>query len=168
VRHISEFDDIFLPVGQMLQIDRVAEVTPERIVCETDLENNWVFPLHFPGSPIFPGSLLIEGAGQAIAIWAWENGLRGNPRLVRVEAEFRSPVQPGDHVLRYVGTIKKRRNLCVGTVDVMVNGRQVAHVKGSLMVSTCATELASPSFAAETLSGEPNAPSTGSSAAARS
>ena len=136
MRHISEYPDIFLPVGQMLQIDRVREVSGDRIVCETDLEANWVFPLHFPGDPIFPGSLLIEGAGQAIAIWAWENELRGDPRLVRVEAEFRCPVVPGDRVLTYVGTIKRRRNLCVGVVSVLCGDRQVAQVKGSLVVTT--------------------------------
>ena len=138
MRHISEFEDIFLPAGQMLQIDRVREVLGPRIVCEADLERHWVFPLHFPDGPIFPGSLLIEGAGQAIAIWAWENELRGDPRLVRVEAEFRSPVVPEDRLLTYVGTIKRRCNVCVGTVDVLTNGRVVAHVKGSLMVTAAA------------------------------
>ena len=136
MRHISEYAGIFLPVGQMLQIDRVREVTGDRIVCEMDLEGNWVFPLHFPSDPIFPGSLIIEGAGQAIAIWAWENELRGEPRLVRVEAEFRFPVVPGDGVLSYIGTIKRKRNLCVGVVSVMCGDRKVAQVKGSLVVTT--------------------------------
>ncbi len=135
MRHISEYDGIFLPVGPMLQIDRVREVSGERIVCEADLERNWVFPLHFPGDPIFPGSLIIEGAGQAIAIWAWENALRGDPRLVRVAATFRSPVIPADRVLTYVGTIRRRGNVCVGAVDVVANGRSVAQVKGSLVVA---------------------------------
>jgi 3-hydroxymyristoyl/3-hydroxydecanoyl-(acyl carrier protein) dehydratase len=135
MRHISEYANIFLPVGQMLQIDRVCEIKGDRVVCETDLEHSWVFPLHFPGDPIFPGSLLIEGAGQAIAIWAWENELRGDPRLVRVEAEFRSPVLPEDGVLTYIGTIKRRRNICVGFVSVLCGGRQVAQVKGSLVVT---------------------------------
>jgi len=136
VRHISEYADIFLPVGQMLQIDRVLEVTGDRVVCEADLAQNWVFPLHFPGDPIFPGSLIIEGAGQAIAIWAWENDLRGDPRLVRVEAEFRCPVVPGDGLLTYVGTIRRKRNLCVGTVSVLCGGKQVAQVKVSLVVTS--------------------------------
>jgi 3-hydroxymyristoyl/3-hydroxydecanoyl-(acyl carrier protein) dehydratase len=136
MRHISEYADIFLPIGQMLQIDRVREVTGDRVVCEMDLERSWVFPLHFPGDPIFPGSLIIEGAGQAIAIWAWENELRGDPRLVRVEAEFRRPVVPKDGVLTYVGTIKRKRNVCVGVVSVMCGERQVAQVKGSLVVTS--------------------------------
>jgi 3-hydroxymyristoyl/3-hydroxydecanoyl-(acyl carrier protein) dehydratase len=134
MRQISEYQGIFLPVGQMLQIDRVREVRGERIVCETDLSENWVFPLHFPGDPIFPGSLLIEGAGQAIAIWAWENDLRGDPRLVRVEAKFRSPVVPGDRVLTYIGTIKRKCNVCIGLVRVHSAGSEVAQIKGWLVV----------------------------------
>jgi 3-hydroxymyristoyl/3-hydroxydecanoyl-(acyl carrier protein) dehydratase len=134
MRQISEYEGIFLPVGQMLQIDRVREVCDERIVCETDLAENWVFPLHFPGDPIFPGSLLIEGAGQAIAIWAWENDLRGDPRLVRVEAEFRSPVVPGDRVLTYIATVKRKCNVCIGLVRVLSAGCEVAQIKGWLVV----------------------------------
>jgi 3-hydroxyacyl-[acyl-carrier-protein] dehydratase len=139
LRDIREYAGIFLPTGVMLQVDRVVEVSGERIVCEADLSNNWVFPLHFPGSPIFPGSLLIEGAGQTIAIWAWENDLRGDPRLVRVQAEFRCPVIPEHGVITYAGTVRRKRNLCVGRVDVLVDGRVAAHVEGSLIVTAPAS-----------------------------
>jgi 3-hydroxyacyl-[acyl-carrier-protein] dehydratase len=139
LRDIREYAGIFLPAGVMLQVDRVVEVSGERIVCEADLSNNWVFPLHFPGSPIFPGSLLIEGAGQTIAIWAWENDLRGDPRLVRVQAEFRCPVIPEHGVITYAGTVRRKRNLCVGRVDVLVDGRVAARVEGSLIVTAPAS-----------------------------
>lgn len=121
----------------MLQIDRVVELDGSRIACETDLPDNWVFEVHFPGDPIFPGSLMIEGAGQAIAIWAWENGLRGDPRLVRVAAEFRSPVYPQDRVLTYVAEIRNRRNLCIGRVEVSAAGRPVAAIEETLVVTAC-------------------------------
>ncbi len=147
VRHISDYRDIFLPIGRMLQIDRVREVGSDRVVCETDLAENWVFPLHFPGDPIFPGSLLIEGAGQAIAIWAWENDLRGDPRLVRVEAEFRSPVVPEDLMLTYVGTVKRRRNICIGSVEVLARGRKVALIKGTLALTSASAAQAPPAAA---------------------
>ena len=151
LRHISEYRGIFLPAGAMLQIHRVVALHGDRIVCETDLDGSWVFPLHFPGDPIFPGSLLIEGAGQAIAVWAWENELRGDPRLVRVSAEFRSPVRPGDRVLTYRGTVRRRRNVCVGSVDVLAGGRAVATVAGSLVgcAGSAALPPASPEAAGE-------------------
>lgn len=135
MRDIREYAGIFLPAGAMLQVDRVVEVSGDRIVCEADLAGNWVFPLHFPNSPIFPGSLLIEGAGQTIAIWAWENEMRGDPRLVRVSAEFRCAVVPEHGVLTYAATVRRKCNLCVGQVDVLANGRVAARVQGSLIVT---------------------------------
>ena len=86
-------EDTFLPVAQMRQISRVTELDGSVIRGEVDLgTEHWVYPQHFPGDPIFPGTLMIEAAGQLVALWAWANGERGRPRLVRVEAEFRGPV----------------------------------------------------------------------------
>ena len=143
MRHITECNEIFLPVGQLLLIDRIKEIGGDRIICEQDISGSWVFPLHFPGDPIFPGSLIIEGACQSVAIWAWENGLRGHPRLVRASAEFHSPVVPADRVLTYVCTVRRRQNLCVGQVIILAGGRLVASIKGSLAV-LCAAAVQEP------------------------
>jgi 3-hydroxymyristoyl/3-hydroxydecanoyl-(acyl carrier protein) dehydratase len=134
MREIAEFRQIILPTGRMLQIDRVLDMQDDAIVCEQDLHENWVFPLHFPGDPIFPGSLLIEAAGQVMAIWAWEKGLRGDPRLARVTAVFESPVVPADRVITYHGLVRRRRNVCMGAVEVKVGDRRVAIIQASLAV----------------------------------
>ena len=116
----------------MLQIDRVLEVTPEIIRCEMDLTHHWVFPLHFPGNPIFPACLMIEAAGQAIAIWAWHHKMPGNPRLARVKASFESAVRSEDGILSFVGTVRRRRNICVGSVELFCGTRRVAEVEETL------------------------------------
>jgi 3-hydroxymyristoyl/3-hydroxydecanoyl-(acyl carrier protein) dehydratase len=116
----------------MLQIDRVTEVTENSIRCEMDLEHHWVFPLHFPGNPIFPACLMIEAAGQAIAIWAWHHQMPGNPRLARVSASIQSAVRPEDGVLSFVGRMRKRRNICVGEVELFCGSRSVATVEETL------------------------------------
>jgi 3-hydroxymyristoyl/3-hydroxydecanoyl-(acyl carrier protein) dehydratase len=123
---------IYLPVGQMLQIDRVIEITSDNVRCEMDLSQHWVFPLHFPKDPIFPACLMIEAAGQAIAIWAWHHQLKGNPRLARVKASFASGVRPGDGILSFVGKIRQRRNICVGSVELFCGERPVATVEETL------------------------------------
>jgi 3-hydroxymyristoyl/3-hydroxydecanoyl-(acyl carrier protein) dehydratase len=123
---------VYLPVEQMLQIDRVMEVTPETVHCEMDLASHWVFPLHFPNDPIFPACLMIEAAGQAIAIWAWHHQVPGNPRLARVQASFASAVRPGDGVLSFTGRIRRRRNICVGIVELSCATRRVAEVEETL------------------------------------
>ena len=131
----KDLADIFLPVGQMLQVHKIGHVSDGKIVGERRIsEEDWFFPLHFPSDPIFPGSLLIEGAGQVVAIWGWASGLRGKPRLVKVAAEFRSPVSPCDYLLTYVGTVKKRNNICMGRVEIKVGERFVAEVSVTLVV----------------------------------
>jgi 3-hydroxymyristoyl/3-hydroxydecanoyl-(acyl carrier protein) dehydratase len=122
----------YLPIGQMLQIDRVVEADAQSIRCEMDLAGHWVFPLHFPGDPIFPACLMIEAAGQAIAIWAWHHQVPGLPRLARVQASFGSAVRPDDGVLSFHGKVRRRRNICVGTVQLFCGQRSVAQVDETL------------------------------------
>jgi 3-hydroxymyristoyl/3-hydroxydecanoyl-(acyl carrier protein) dehydratase len=128
----ADLAQVYLPVQQMLQIDRVIEVTADTIRCELDLENHWVFPLHFPGDPIFPACLMIEAAGQAIAIWAWHHRVPGQPRLARVGASFSSAVRPDDGVLTFVGKVRKRKNICVGSVELFIGERRAAEVEETL------------------------------------
>ncbi len=131
----SELENIFLPIGEMLQIDRVTEVNGEHIVCELDVADHWVFPLHFPTDPIFPGTLLIEAAGQAIAIWAWHAGLRGRPRLIKTNAHFEKPVLPEHGKVTLVGTVKQRRNtICIGEVNIFSGQQKVAEVQATLII----------------------------------
>jgi 3-hydroxymyristoyl/3-hydroxydecanoyl-(acyl carrier protein) dehydratase len=116
----------------MLQIDRVMEVSADGVQCELDLPRHWVFPLHFPQDPIFPACLMIEAVGQAIAIWAWHHKVPGNPRLARVQASFESGVRPDDGILSIVGKIRRRKNICVGAVELFCGDRRVAEVQETL------------------------------------
>jgi 3-hydroxymyristoyl/3-hydroxydecanoyl-(acyl carrier protein) dehydratase len=127
--------DVFLPVGAMRQIDRLESLEGADIVCSQDLRQHWVFPLHFPGDPIFPGALLIEAAGQTVALWAWENGLRGRPRLVRTSAEFRDPLLPQDHQVLYSARVRRRRNVCIGQIEVTAAGRVIGEVRATLVIT---------------------------------
>lgn len=118
-----DVDRTFLPTGHMRQITRVTEVTRVSIVGEVDLgSGHWVYAEHLPGDPIFPGSLLIEAAGQLVALWAWANGQRGKPRLVRVGAEFREPVLPATARLVLEAQVVRRRHLHFSTVTIRSAG----------------------------------------------
>lgn len=130
----SDLEKIFLPVGQMLQLDRVNEINGNRIVAEVDVQRHWVFPMHFPGDPIFPGTLLIEGAGQAVATWAWHMGFRGRPRLLRVFSKFEHPVLPEDQVVRLDASIRQKKNVFSGQAELFVTDRRVALVELVVMV----------------------------------
>ena len=132
---LIDLDSTFLPVEQMRQISRVTELSAGAIAGEMDLGmSHWVFCQHFPGDPIFPGTLMLEAAGQLVALWAWGNGQRGRPRLVRIGAEFRSPVSPADASLTLRAVVKRRRNLCFGDVVLQAGDRPVATVSAVLAV----------------------------------
>ncbi|HEX7336889.1 MAG TPA: hypothetical protein VF252_06750 [Gemmatimonadales bacterium] len=125
----------FLPVGQMRQITRVTEVDGETIEGEMELgPDHWIWPQHFPNDPIFPGTLMIEAAGQLVALWAWAQGARGRPRLVRTGAEFHTPVERWIPGLRLRAEVRRKRNLYFGTVQIIADGGVVASVEAVLVI----------------------------------
>jgi 3-hydroxymyristoyl/3-hydroxydecanoyl-(acyl carrier protein) dehydratase len=134
---IPDVDRTFLPTGHMRQITRVTEVTGALIIGEVDLgAAHWVYGEHLPGDPIFPGSLLIEAAGQLVALWAWANGQRGKPRLVRVGAEFRGAVMPMTTSLILEAQVVRKRHLHFASVRIRSadDGMEVAVVTTVLAV----------------------------------
>jgi 3-hydroxymyristoyl/3-hydroxydecanoyl-(acyl carrier protein) dehydratase len=124
---LVDLETDFLPVGQMRQISRVTELVGASIVAEVDLgPDHWVYAQHLPGDPVFPGSLIVEAAGQLVAIWAWADGQRGRPRLVRATAEFRRAVERKEPRLVLRGEVTRRRHMHFATVTVEGSGEQVA------------------------------------------
>jgi len=131
VPHTSlvDIDETFLPVAQMRQITRVTALAGSTIVGEVDLgAEHWVYDQHFPGDPIFPGTLIIEAAGQLVALWAWASGQRGRPRLVRTSAEFRAPIGRTAPKMTLRGEVKRKRHLHFATVAVQAGHADVATV----------------------------------------
>ncbi len=132
---LIDLDTTFLPVAQMRQITRVTALEGVGIEGEVELgPDHWVWRQHFPGDPIFPGTLLIEAAGQLIALWAWDQGARGRPRLVRTSAEFHNPVDPWTPTLRLKGVIRRKRHLYFGKVQIWSDEIEVATVEAVLVV----------------------------------
>ncbi len=138
---LLDIDASFLPVGQMRQVSRVTAVDGSGLTAIVDLgPEHWVYRQHFPGDPIFPGTLLIEAAGQAIALWAWAQDHRGRPRLVRTSASFHAPVIPSMASLELRAQVRTRRTLHFGTVEVMADGRLVATIEAVLTVLPASVE----------------------------
>jgi 3-hydroxymyristoyl/3-hydroxydecanoyl-(acyl carrier protein) dehydratase len=134
---LIDLDATFLPVAQMRQITRVTAIEGGGIEGEVELgPDHWVWRQHFPGDPIFPGTLLIEAAGQLIALWAWAQGQRGRPRLVRTGAEFHSPVAQWAPNLLLKGEVRRKRHLYFGEVQIWSDEIEVATVEAVLVVLT--------------------------------
>lgn len=131
----------FLPVGHMRQISRVTELAGPSIAGEVDLgPEHWAFAQHLPGDPVFPGSLIVEAAGQLVALWAWASGQRGRPRYLRATAEFRLPVERAAARLVLRGEVMRKRNMHFATIAVAAGGVQVASVAVVLAVIQAAAD----------------------------
>jgi 3-hydroxymyristoyl/3-hydroxydecanoyl-(acyl carrier protein) dehydratase len=132
---LIDLDETFLPVGRMRQIAKITGLENDEISGVMMLgPEHWVWPEHFPGDPVFPGTLMIEAAGQLLALWAWARGDRGRPRLVRTGAEFHHPVTLETAQLDLVGRVRRKRHLYFGSIQVSLGGRPVASVEAVLAV----------------------------------
>jgi 3-hydroxyacyl-[acyl-carrier-protein] dehydratase len=99
-----------------LLVDRITEVKPGEFVrgyLNVSITNE-VFQGHFPGHPIYPGVLIIEGMAQTGAILPFtiEDKEKLKDKVVYFmsidKAKFRKPVRPGDRLEYRVSTIKHR------------------------------------------------------------
>ena len=132
---LIDLDATFLPVAQMRQITRVTAIEAGGIEGEVELgPDHWVWQQHFPNDPIFPGTLMIEAAGQLIALWAWSDDARGRPRLVRTAAEFQNPVGRWSPRLLLRGEVRRKRNMYFGKVQIWSAETPIATVDAVLVV----------------------------------
>ncbi|EAU42771.1 (3R)-hydroxymyristoyl ACP dehydratase [Fulvimarina pelagi HTCC2506] len=123
-----------------LMVDRIVEIDGDRsaVGIKNVTANEPHFLGHFPGNPVMPGVLIIEGMAQtAGAICTMSKGER-SPSIVYFmtidNAKFRKPVVPGDKLEYHVVQSKKRGNIwkfdCVAKVD----GAKVAEATVSAML----------------------------------
>ncbi len=110
-----------------LMVDKIIRIDADRsaVGVKNVTANEPHFLGHFPGSPVMPGVLIIEGMAQtAGAICARSRG-PGSPLLVYFmtidNAKFRKPVIPGDRLEYHVVQSKRRGNIwkfdCIAKVD---------------------------------------------------
>lgn len=91
---------------------------------------------HFPGNPILPGVVIIEGAAQAAAVLgSISKGSLEQCLFTEIsEARFRRPVVPGD-VLKYNIKLTKHRGLFVWfDAKMTVDDVEVASLKFSALM----------------------------------
>ena len=95
-------------------VDGVLELIPgEKIVASKNVTGNEpFFKGHFPGRPIMPGVLIIEGMAQAGGLLAFASlpeEMRGTPVyfIGMDKVKFRQTVTPGDQLIFHVTYLKK-------------------------------------------------------------
>ena len=102
--------------------------------------NEWQFLGHFPGDPVFPGVLMIEGMAQTAGVLCvMSRADKNRPRLVYFltidKAKFRKPVVPGDTIEYHMTKIARKKNMWWFRGEAKVAGHIVAEAEVGAMVA---------------------------------
>jgi 3-hydroxyacyl-[acyl-carrier-protein] dehydratase len=125
----------------MLMIDRIVQIDGDEsaIGIKNVTFNEPIFQGHFPGNPIFPGVLIIEGMAQtAGAIVIRHDSTGGRKNIVLMlgvdKARFRKPAGPGDTLEYHITKMHRRRNVGRYAAKAMVDGKVIAEAEITAMI----------------------------------
>ena len=109
-----------------LMIDYVTDVEPGvHAKGYKNLSNNeWYFPVHFPGGPNMPGALQLEAMAQMLTVaLTTQEGLEGKvTHALEHKVRFRKEVLPGEQLVIEANIISWRRGICKGKAIGYTNG----------------------------------------------
>jgi len=102
-----------------------------------------VFQGHFPGHPIYPGVMILEGMAQAGGILAFKSmgDMTEEEAAQKVvyfmsidKAKFRSPVKPGDKLEYRISVIKNKGTIWVLKGEAFVDDKMVSEAELKAMI----------------------------------
>jgi 3-hydroxyacyl-[acyl-carrier-protein] dehydratase len=125
-----------------LMVDRILQVKGDdsAIGIKNVTANEPQFQGHFPGNPVFPGVLILEGLAQtAGVICVHATKAQDRAQLVYFltidKAKFRKPVIPGDTIEYHVTKLARRRNMWWYRGEAKVAGQVVAEAELGAMIA---------------------------------
>ncbi len=128
-----------------LLIDRVVDIVPTLSIeaYKNVTIGEQIFQGHFPGHPIYPGVMIVEGMAQAGGILAFksmsEEGQEDSKEKVVYfmsidKCKFRNPVKPGDKLVYKLTVLKHRGNIWVLDGKAYVDDKLVAEAELKAMI----------------------------------
>lgn len=125
-----------------LMIDRIVDIQGEDhgVGIKNVSFNEPQFQGHFPGNPVMPGVLLIEGMAQTAGVLCLRQ-MSSSERhravyfLTIDKAKFRKPAVPGDVVEYHVNKIAHRRNMWWYRGEAKVGGALIAEAEVGAIIS---------------------------------
>jgi 3-hydroxyacyl-[acyl-carrier-protein] dehydratase len=123
-----------------LMVDRVIDIDGDThgIGIKNVTFNEPHFQGHFPGNPVFPGVLLIEGMAQTAGVLCIMATSSQQPKSVFFmtidKAKFRKPVVPGDTIEYHMTKIAHRKTMWWYRGEAKVAGQVVAEAEVGAMI----------------------------------
>lgn len=142
---VTEIQKIIPHRYPFLLLDRVTGLTPKESIIgfkNVTIGDN-VFQGHFPGHPIYPGVMILEGMAQAGGILAFKSmgDMTEEEAAQKVvyfmsidKAKFRAPVKPGDRLEYQINVIKNKGAIWVLDGKAFVDGILVSQAELKAMI----------------------------------
>jgi 3-hydroxyacyl-[acyl-carrier-protein] dehydratase len=124
-----------------LMVDRIVDIRGDdsAVGIKNVTVNEPQFLGHFPGNPVFPGVLLIEGMAQTAGAICVMSLAAGRPQLVYFltidKAKFRKPVVPGDTIEYHMKKMSQRKTMWWFRGEAKVAGQIVAEAQVGAMIA---------------------------------
>lgn len=127
----------------LLLVDKITHLEIGKIVrgYKNISISDQVFQGHFPGHPIYPGVLILEGMAQTggvLAFKSMDEAVNPAEKVVYFtgidRAKFRSPVRVGDRLEYEMSVIKNRGTMWIFDGKAFVDGSLVAEAELKAMI----------------------------------
>lgn len=141
---IMQIQEILPHRYPLLLVDRITDMEEGKVIkgYKNISISEPAFQGHFPGHPIYPGVMILEGMAQCGGVLALKSsGLSDEELKNKViyfmsidKAKFRNPVRPGDRLDYELTAIKMKSTLMVLEGKAYVDGKLTAEAEFKAMI----------------------------------
>ena len=144
IMDVVEIQEIIPHRYPFLLVDRITEIVKdESLIGYKNVSiSEPVFQGHFPGHPIYPGVMILEGMAQAGGILAFQSmDMTKEEAANKVvyfmsidKAKFRAPVKPGDKLEYRISVLKNKGPIWVLKGEAFVDDKIVSEAELKAMI----------------------------------